>query len=86
MVALLDVTAAFDTVDHLILLERLSKSYGISGSAMKWLDSFVIGRRQRVRFGGSSSPLVNVRTGIPQGSVLGPLLYVLYTADIEDIV
>ena len=84
--ALLDVSAAFDTVDHSILLERLSKSYGLTGSAHGWFESFISERRQTVRFGGTTAPTTLVRFGIPQGSVLGPVLYILYTADVASLV
>ena len=86
LLALLDVSAAFDTVDHSILLERLSTSFGLSGQAYSWFDSYISGRSQSVRLGSTSSPRTPVRFGIPQGSVLGPILYVLYTADVAKIV
>jgi hypothetical protein len=85
LLALLDVSAAF-AFDHAILLQRLLQSFGISGSTHDWFKSFVTGRLQTVRLGSSSSPSTPVRFGVPQGSVLGPLLYVLYTADIIQLV
>ena len=72
LLALLDVSAAFDTVDHTILLDRLSISYGISGTVHAWISSFVCGRSQTVHFGGTTSSSSKVRYGIPQGSTLGP--------------
>ena len=86
LLALLDVSAAFDTVDHDILLERLLVSFGVTGSAHEWLRSFLTSRSQSVRLGTSTSPCSPIRCGLPQGSILGPLLYILYTADIEQIV
>ena len=86
LLALLDVSAAFDTVDHSILLERLSMSYGLSGMAFTWLESYITGRVQVIHVGGRQSTLATVYFGVPQGSVLGPVLYVLYTADIIKLV
>ena len=78
--------AAFDTVDHSILLDRLSISFGLTGSAFDWMRSFIVGRTQTVLYCGSVSRCAVVRSGVAQGSVLGPLLYVLYTADIQRLV
>ena len=86
LLALLDVSAAFDTVDHDILLDRLSISFGITGSAFDWMRSFIAGRTQIVHYCGSVSQCAVVRSGVAQGSVLGPLLHVLYTADIQKVV
>ena len=86
LLSLLDVSAAFDTVDHSILLDRLSISFGLSGSAFDWMQSFIVGRTQTVHYCGSVSRCVVVHSGVAQGSVLGPLLYVVYTADIQRLV
>ena len=86
LLALLDVSAAFDTVDHAILLDRLSISFGMTGSAFDWIRSFIVGRTQTVHYCGSVSQWAVVRSGVAQRSVLVPLLYVLYTADIQKLV
>lgn len=85
ILALLDLSAAFDTVDHDILLQRLSYSYGIGGTALHWLKSFLTDRVQAVIFGGQQSTRTQLTCGVPQGSVSGPLLFTLYTADVVAI-
>ena len=86
LLALLDVSAAFDTVDHGILLERLSTSYGLSGMAYTWLESYITGREHIIHVGNRHTPPSKVLYGVPQGSVLGPVLYVLYTSDVARLV
>ena len=77
LLGLLDLSAAFDTVDHDILLHRLNLSFGISGPVLKWLESFVRGRSQSAVFNGELAPTTQLQNGVPQGSVLGPLLFIL---------
>jgi len=80
--ALLDLSAAFDTVDHTKLVCRLDISYGIRGRALTWFTSYLGGRCQFVRCGVSKSAMKFVLCGVPQGSVLEPILFLLYTADL----
>ena len=74
---LLDLSAAFDTIDHKILLNRLSSTFGLSNSALSLLTSYLSNRTQAVTIGEESSLKLSLSRGIPQGSVLGPLLFSL---------
>src|SRR5579872_6220794 len=82
---LLDLSAAFDTIDHNILLTRLSTTFGITGTALSLLSSYLLDRSQSVAIGHHISPPATISTGVPQGSVLGPLLFSLYTSPIGQI-
>ena len=72
---LIDLSAAFDTVDIDKLLDILKKDIGITGTALKWFKSFLTGRTQRVKIKNSLSDSLSVLYGVPQGSVLGPILF-----------
>lgn len=82
---LLDLSAAFDTVDHTILLRRMSSKFGIKGDALNWFMSYLSDRTQTVYVNGATSDSYDVVCGVPQGSVLGPILYLIYTSPIGDI-
>lgn len=82
---LLDLSAAFDTINHSILLQKLEFNYGITDAALKWISSYLSGRSFRVSVNDSLSSVCTLPIGIPQGSILGPLLFILYTKEIEAI-
>ena len=84
-VILLDLSAAFDTVSHHLLLNRLKHRYGIEGKVLSWLQSYLSKRSQSVVVGNVVSKPVELNCGVPQGSILGPVLYTLYTAPLGDI-
>jgi len=75
LLSLLDMSAAFDCVDHLILLQHLQVAVGIGDTALNWIQLFLSGRTQQVVYGGEHSVTSAVLFGFPQCTVLGPLLY-----------
>ena len=86
LLVLLDFSAAFDTIDHGILLRRLASRFGIRGNALKWMESYITGRHQAVLIDGFSSALVPLLFGVAQGSVLGPIVFILYTSPLYELV
>ena len=83
---LLDMSSAFDTVDHKFLLERLSNRFGFKGQVLKWFESYLQDRKQFVMIDGVKSVVKDLHFGVPQGSVLGPILCSLYISPLGDIV
>ena len=79
-----DYSAAFQSVNHKLLVHKLHKSYNISGNAIKWLQSFLSDRKQRVAVNGKCSGWTPVRSGTPEGSQLSPLLFALFVNDLPD--
>ena len=86
MIVLLDLSAAFDTIDIDTLLRRLEHTFGITGSALLWMKTYLEDRTQFVRIGDDRSGSVHCRFGVPQGSVLGPALFSTYVAPIAGVI
>ena len=86
MLMLLDFSSAFDTVDHSVLLARLELTFGFSGVVLQWFNSYLSNRSQCVVVEGLKAEPTILTCGVPQGSVLGPLLFSLYTTDIPEII
>ena len=84
-VCLLDMSAAFDIVDHSLLLEKL-KLYGFQLECLDWIKSYLTDRTQCVSINGSLSRLLPVPTGVPQGSILGPVFYTIFTNELPELV
>ena len=85
ILVLLDLSAAFDTVDHTVLLSRLETRFGVGGSVLSWLRSYLSDRQQQVTVAEKRSAPRALEHGVPQGSVLGPVLFSCYIAPLYDI-
>jgi exonuclease III len=86
VLVLLDMSAAFDTVSHKILLDRMNTNFGVGGKVLTWFESYLSNRKQQVVINGSKSGGLQLRCGVPQGSVLGPKLFSMYTSPLGRII
>jgi len=86
LIALLDLSAAFDTVDHEILLNRLKSTFGMNGKVLSWFKSYFNGRTQSVNIKGTNSPPHTLTFSVPKGSIMGAPLYCKHTRPVGDIV
>ena len=86
LLALLDMSSAFDSVDHDLLLQRLRVTFRINDTSLEWISSFLSDRTYQLAYDGELSTTHLLQYGVPQGSVLGPMLYILYTVHICHVV
>ena len=85
VLTLLDLSTAFDMIDHHILQDRLQNYFGISGSALNWFQSYLSDRQQIISVNSFQSDPAVLQFGVPQGSVLGPILFVLCIQPLSQI-
>ena len=85
LATLIDFSKAFDTVNHQILFKKL-KHYGIQNKNLEWLQNYLLNRQQCTSVNGSTSDLSDITCGVPQGSILGPLLFLIYINDLSDVI
>ena len=85
ILVLLDLSSTFDTIDHGIMLTRLKDRFGITGTTLKWFESYLTNRSKNIQVHGRTSEERPVAFGVPQSSVLGPLMFISYTAPLGDI-
>ena len=86
LLVLLGLSAAFDTMDHEILTATLESEFGVTGNALKWIKSFLSHRKQRVKIKQEFSTNSTLSCGVPQGSCLGPVLFLLYVSQLFQII
>ena len=83
---LLDLSAAFDAIDHSLLYDCLHDQFGLDGIVLSWIKSYLSSRKQKIKIGDSFSEAVILPFGVPQGSALGPLLFTLYTSPLSLVI
>ena len=82
----LDLSAAFDTINHDVLISRLESQFGVDSGASSWLRLYLTDRRQFVKLGDHSSTVTQCASGVPQGSVLRPLLFTAYVSPVGELI
>ena len=85
-VVAIDLSVAFDTVDHGVLLDVLNNMFGLEGNTQNWIDSYLRPRKFKVNIGQSYSEEIDVKFSVPQGSIFGPVLYSTYASTLEEII
>ena len=83
---MIDLSAAFDTVDHDVLLDVLNNRFGLDGKTQDWIDSYLRPRKFKVNIGQSYSEEIDVKFSVPQGSIFGPVLYSTYASTLEETI
>jgi hypothetical protein len=83
---LLDLSSAFDTIDHKTIIDVLEYQFGVTDKAVEWIKSILSNRKQRVDLDNAFSEVCDVKYGVPQGSCLGPILFLLYVSQLYDII
>ena len=78
----IDLSKAFDTVDHEILISKID-NYGIKGTNLKWFKDYLTNRKQCINYDNKMTTTQTIKCGVPQGSILGPLLFILYVNDLH---
>ena len=86
LLVLLDLSAAFDTIDHSLLIDRLKYKLGVNGTVLAWFSSYLTNRKQRIHINGSISEIFALNYGVPQGSCLGPLLFIIYASEMFSVI
>ena len=86
ILTLLDLSSAFDTIDHTILINTLENEFNITGKVLSWFKSYLSLRHQTVMINNTSSSSKTLKYGVPQGSVLGPILFIIYTKSLHDLI